>query len=94
MDCYQIKVCNAVINSPIGGPDTTYKFTAGLVMSVPLDAEISHLHSTKPLRLRLRYPDQQTHLIVPRIDHLRPDQFYSGILEISLIFKHISNVFF
>lgn len=74
-----IKMCNAVINSPIGGPDTTYKFTAGLVMSIPLDAEISHLHSTKPLRLRLRYPDQQTHLIVPRIDHLRPDQFYSDV---------------
>lgn len=71
-------MCRAVINSPVGGPDTTYKFTAGLVMSVPLDAEISHLRSTKPLRLRLKYPDQQTHLIVPRTDHLRPDQFYSS----------------
>jgi hypothetical protein len=73
----QIKMCNAVINSPVGGPDTTYKFTAGLVMSIPLDAEISHLNSIKPLRLRLKYPDQQTHLIVPRYDHLRPSQFSS-----------------
>lgn len=82
-------MCNAVINSPIGGPDTTYKFTAGLVMSVPLDAEISYLSSTKPLRLRLKYPDQQTHLIVPRIDHLRPNQFYSGtyLFYDAIVFK-------
>ena len=81
-------MCNAVINSPTGGPDSTYKFTAGLVMSIPLDAEISHLHSTKPLRLRLKYPDQQTHLIVPRVDHLRLNQFYSGNL-LHLINKSI-----
>lgn len=82
-------MCYAAINSPVGGPDTTYKFTAGLVMSIPLDAEISHLHSTKPLRLRLRYPDQQTHLIVPRVDHLRPNQFYSGKLLAKEYFERI-----
>lgn len=65
-------MCSVEVNSPTGGADNVLKFTAGLIMGVPLDADLYNVPTPNFLRLRLKYPDQQTHLIVPRPSHLRP----------------------
>ena len=62
---------SAVINEPQGDADTAYKFTAGMVMGIPLDADIRNLRDTSIVRVKLKYPDQQTVLIIPRSSDLR-----------------------
>lgn len=62
---------SAAINDPQGDTDTAYKFTAGMVVGIPLDAEIHNLHDTSIVRVKLKYPDQQTVLIIPRKSDLR-----------------------
>ncbi|XP_049803533.1 integrator complex subunit 4 [Schistocerca nitens] len=57
---------------PGGDADAPLKFTAGLVLGVPLEAELRYLQSPELLRIKVRYPDQQTHLLVPPRGDLRP----------------------
>ncbi|XP_054278169.1 integrator complex subunit 4-like [Macrosteles quadrilineatus] len=66
-----VKMCHAVMSMPSASADSALKFTAGLVMGIPLDAELYSLHNTNTLRLKVKYPDQQTQLIVPRKSDLR-----------------------
>lgn len=62
----------AVILEPTGQTDTTLKFTAGLVMSIPFEAELRNLSSPERLRLKVKYPDQKTQIILPRPSHIKP----------------------
>lgn len=64
-------MCRAVLSMPSASADSALKFTAGLVMGIPLDAELCSLRNTNTLRLKVKYPDQQTQLIVPRKADLR-----------------------
>lgn len=65
----------AVILEPTGQTDTALKFTAGLVMAVPLEAELTNLLETGRLRLKIKYPDQRTQVVVPRVSDLKPLDF-------------------
>ncbi|XP_050525128.1 integrator complex subunit 4 [Daktulosphaira vitifoliae] len=69
----KIKMCKVIIIRPLGGPDTTHKLSAGLILPISLNAELYSLQndSSSLLRLKIKYPDQQTHLIMPRKNHLR-----------------------
>jgi integrator complex subunit 4 len=62
----------AVITEPTGEVDAALKFTAGLVIGVPLDAELCNVRNTATLRVKVKYPDQQTQLIVPKCSDFRP----------------------
>ena len=62
----------AVITEPTGEVDAALKFTAGLVMGVPLDAELCNLRNAATLRVKVKYPDQQTQLVVPKRSDFRP----------------------
>lgn len=62
----------AVITEPTGEVDAALKFTAGLVVGVPLDAELYNVRNTATLRVKVKYPDQQTQLIVPKRSDFRP----------------------
>lgn len=62
----------AVILEPTGQNDSALKFTAGLVMAVPLEAELTNLADPTRLRLKVKYPDQRTQVIVPRVADLKP----------------------
>jgi integrator complex subunit 4 len=42
------------------------------VVGVPLDAELCNVRNTATLRVKVKYPDQQTQLIVPKRSDLRP----------------------
>lgn len=62
---------SAEIFEPTGESDNPLKFLAGFVLGVPLDAEIRGLVLPQNLRVRVRYPDQQTQLTIPQESHLK-----------------------
>ncbi|XP_066973639.1 integrator complex subunit 4 [Macrobrachium rosenbergii] len=68
----QVRMCSAEISEPQGDSESIHKLSAGLVVGVPLDAEVSHIPDPSTLRIRVAYPDHSTHLIVPPKSHLRP----------------------
>ncbi|XP_014245422.1 integrator complex subunit 4 [Cimex lectularius] len=67
-----VRMCKAVLTGSSSSPDNPIKFTAGLVMATPIDAEITGLQDPTSLRIKIHYPDHQTHVCVPTNDHLRP----------------------
>nr|XP_023015747.1 integrator complex subunit 4 [Leptinotarsa decemlineata] len=69
-----VNICmsSAVILEPSGHTDTSLKFTAGLIMSVPFEAELRYLMDPSRIRLKIKYPDQKTQVILPRPAHLKP----------------------
>ncbi|KAF2893883.1 hypothetical protein ILUMI_12289 [Ignelater luminosus] len=67
-----IQMSSAAILEPSGQTDTTLKFTAGLIMAVPFEAELYNLSDPSRLRLKIKYPDQRTQVILPRPAHLKP----------------------
>ncbi|KAF4521167.1 hypothetical protein B566_EDAN011617 [Ephemera danica] len=58
--------------------DSALSFTAGLVLGVPLDAELSNLSNVAALRVKVKYPDQTTQLLVPCRSDLRVSEIKSG----------------
>lgn len=66
---------SAVILEPSNQTDTSLKFTAGLIMSVPFEAELRYLIDPSRIRLKIKYPDQKTQVILPRPAHLKPLYF-------------------
>ncbi|XP_053670022.1 integrator complex subunit 4 [Anopheles nili] len=66
-----IKMCKARIIEPTESSysaDNVIKVTAGLIAAVPFVAELENLQQTQrqDLRLKIKYPDQNVHIIVPR----------------------------
>ncbi|XP_045472488.1 integrator complex subunit 4 [Harmonia axyridis] len=68
----KIRMSSAEILEPTGQTDTSLKFTAGLIMSVPFEAELKHLLDPSRIRIKVKYPDQKTQVILPRPAHLKP----------------------
>lgn len=66
---FQIKMCTARIIEPslANSMDNQIKITAGLIAAVPMHVEIDHLqeHQTRDLRIRIKYPDQVMHAVIP-----------------------------
>ncbi|XP_055541345.1 integrator complex subunit 4 [Wyeomyia smithii] len=67
----KIKMCKARITEPsenYHNSDNIVKVTAGLIAAVPLVAELENLPEAQRqgLRLKIKYPDQNVHIIVPR----------------------------
>lgn len=69
MQC--MKTSSAVFNDSLDKSDTTYKFTAGLVLALTLDLMIENIVSTDDVRLKVIYPDKQAHIVVPIKNHFR-----------------------
>lgn len=65
-------MCKAVISEPTDDADTTIKFTAGLIAGIHFDAEITSLPNVAVLRIKIKYPDQNTILVLPNKNDLRP----------------------
>lgn len=62
-------MCTARIIEPsaANSMDNQIKITAGLIAAVPMHVEIDNLqeHQTKDLRIRIKFPDQIAHLVIP-----------------------------
>lgn len=71
----QIQICTAVILDPTStaSNDNIIKVTAGLIAAIPFYAEIHNLRESQrlDLRMRIKYPDQNVHLMVPRMRDLK-----------------------
>lgn len=70
-DLRRMKISIATINSTLDKSDTTYEFTAGLVLALTLDATIENITSIDDVRVKIAYPDKQAHIIVPVANHFR-----------------------
>lgn len=62
---------SAEILEPSGESDNPQKFLAGFVLGVALDAEIRGLSNPEFLRVRVKYPDLNSQLIIPQESHLK-----------------------
>ncbi|XP_011167338.2 integrator complex subunit 4 [Solenopsis invicta] len=69
------RFCRAHIEEPRGDADAALKFTGGLLLGIPLNAKILNLRDPSTLRIKLRHPDQQVQLLLPRQSDLRMQQF-------------------
>lgn len=71
----QIKMCTAKITNPdeASSIENIVKVTAGLIAALPLTADIENLqeHQRQDLRIRVKYPDQNIHIVVPRLTDLK-----------------------
>lgn len=65
------RFCRAVVEEPRGDADAALKFTGGLLLGIPLTAKIQNLRDPSILRVKLRHPDQQVQLLLPRRSDLR-----------------------
>ncbi|CRK98495.1 CLUMA_CG011852, isoform A [Clunio marinus] len=67
---FEIKMCTAKIIEPDNSTsvDNIVKVTAGLIAALPLTAEIVYLqdHQCEDLRIKIKYPDQNVYIVVPR----------------------------
>lgn len=72
---FQIKICSARILDPTStaSSDNVIKVTAGLIAAIPFLAEIDNLRESQrlDLRMRIKYPDQNVHLMVPKMRDLK-----------------------
>ena len=66
-----MRTSKAAFQNSLDKSDSTYKFTAGFVLALTLDAMIENITSIEDIRLKVVYPDQQAHIIVPIADHFR-----------------------
>lgn len=70
-DLRRMKTCSATINNSLDKCDTPYKFTAGLVLALTIDAVIENITTVDDVRVKVTYPDKQAHIIVPIANHFR-----------------------
>lgn len=66
------RFCYALIEEPKSDSDTALKFTGGLLLGIPLTAKIFNMKDPSILRIKLRHPDQQVQLLLPRKSDLKP----------------------
>lgn len=68
-------MCTAKIVEPDEATsiENIVKVTAGLIAALPLNAEIENLqeHQRQDLRIKVKYPDQEVHIVVPRLRDLK-----------------------
>ncbi|XP_003738452.1 integrator complex subunit 4 [Galendromus occidentalis] len=67
----RIRQANATINEPTGEQDIPIKFQAGLVVAVTLDCDLENVADTSLIRVRVKYPDKQEQLVIPRRSDFR-----------------------
>jgi len=66
-----LRMSHAVINEPRNQTDAPIKFTAGLILTIKLDAFIYNVKNVKNIRLKIHFADQQTNLVLPPSEHFR-----------------------
>jgi hypothetical protein len=52
----------AIVYEPIGSNDTPLKYTAGLVLAVPVDCDLFNVRDISLVRVAIRTPDQKVRL--------------------------------
>lgn len=65
------RFCHAIIEEPKSDADSALKFTGGLLLGIPMTAKIFNLREPSAIRIKVRHPDQQVQLLLPRKSDLR-----------------------
>ena len=78
-------MCKARIIEPLdsGSTEEVIKVTAGLIAAIPFVAELENLQEKQrqDLRIKIKYPDQNVHIVVPRLRDLKKVMTESGESE-------------
>uniref|UniRef100_A0A6M2DDE3 Integrator complex subunit 4 n=1 Tax=Xenopsylla cheopis TaxID=163159 RepID=A0A6M2DDE3_XENCH len=73
-----IRITYAKMYKPTGHIDATIQVTAGLIASVDLHADVYNIYDINSLRIFVKYPDQRTHMLLPRKGHIKPLPEHEG----------------
>ncbi|XP_030378031.1 integrator complex subunit 4 [Scaptodrosophila lebanonensis] len=67
-------VANILEPCPLQSQDNVIKVTAGLIAAVPFVAEIDNLLKSQKadMRIKIKYPDQHMHTVVPKMSDFKP----------------------
>lgn len=67
-------MANILEPCPVQSQDNVIKVTAGLIAAVPFVAEIDNLLETQKadMRIKIKYPDQHMHTVVPKMTDFKP----------------------
>lgn len=80
-----IKMCIANILEPCPqmSQDNIIKVTAGLIAALPFVAEIDNLQESQKsnMRIKIKYPDQNTHTVVPKLSDFKKIMTEQGAHE-------------
>lgn len=84
------RFCRAVIEEPRSDADAALKFTGGLLLGIPMTAKIQNLRDPSTLRIKLRHPDQQVQLLLPRKADLKEQnsELKDYRLRTTVLFSH------
>ncbi|PRD20942.1 UNVERIFIED_CONTAM: ints4 [Trichonephila clavipes] len=84
----RVKQASAVIHEPAVDSESVHKFTAGLVLGITMDAEIENVENVKNVKVKVKYPDQQVQLILPRLADFRQQGELQYRLYTSVLLSH------
>ncbi len=67
-----IKMARVDVYEPQGNNETPLKYTAGMILAVPVDCELRHVNDTSLVRIAIHTPDQKIVLVTPKASDFIP----------------------
>ena len=61
-----VTMSHAVVFEPIGNNETPLKYTAGMILAVPVDCELFNVEDPSLIRIAIQTPDQKIMLVTPK----------------------------
>ena len=83
-----LRLSKASIHEPRTQTDAPIKFTAGLILTIKLDAILHNIIDLKNIRVKVHFADQQTHLILPPLQDFRLIQGQDYRLNTNVLISH------
>ena len=62
----QVSMSRAIVYEPTGSNEMPLKYTAGLVLAVPVDCDLIHVRDISLVKISIRTPDQKISLVTPK----------------------------
>ncbi|KAK2192531.1 hypothetical protein NP493_28g05019 [Ridgeia piscesae] len=84
----QLQRASADILEPSGVSEHPLKFMAGLTVAVTLVAQINEVENIQDVRIKLRYPDSEEHLVVPTLTDFRQQNPQSHSIRTNVTLSH------
>merc|ERR1712045_580370 len=61
-----VSMAHAEIFEPVGNNETPLKYTAGMILAVPIDCELFNVEDPSLVRIAIQTPDQKIMLVTPK----------------------------
>ena len=88
-DISEVAMSKAIVYEPLGGNDTPLKYTAGLVLAVPVDCDLINVRDISLVKVAIRTPDLKTTLVTPKSsDFYEKDELGSFRLRTNALMSH------